>query len=46
VFTTSRCNPESGKTVSSLEIDGENVPVNDGIMLMDDGREHNAKVTL
>ena len=39
-------NPNGGKSVSSLEVDGANVSVADGIALVDDGREYEVRVVL
>ena len=39
-------NPDGGKTVSRLEVDGANVEVSNGIALVDDGREHEVRVVL
>ncbi len=46
VYNISVQNPDGGKTVSSLVVDGLLVRVTDGIALMDDGREHDVRVRL
>jgi cellobiose phosphorylase len=46
VYSITVHNPDGGKTVSSLEVDGANVQVGDGIALVDDGREHEVRVML
>ena len=39
-------NPDGGKVVSSLEVDGAMVNIADGIKLVDEGREHEVRVVL
>jgi len=46
VYNITVQNPDGGKTILSLEVDGAEISVNDGIALMDDGREHEVRVVL
>ena len=46
VYNITVQNPEGGKTVSSLVVDGLLAPVTEGIALRDDGREHEVRITL
>lgn len=46
VYNITVYNPDGGKTILSLEVDSAEISVNDGIALMDDGRDHEVRAML